>query len=70
MSRQRCATCYFYRHSVCKRHPPIRLPRKFDESATSGNRVRQEEVLWGYPEPPRRENDWCGEYRVNQEATK
>lgn len=60
---QACLTCKFYRldPSECRKSPPVRLPRKFDPAATPGNRVRNEELLWGWPVV--KPNDWCGEYK-------
>ena len=58
-----CKTCKYYcdDKKECRRLPPIRLPRKFSATATEANRIRDEELLFGWPkvEP----NDWCGEYK-------
>ena len=51
MSEKTCETCKWWRASdrTCHAAPPIRLPRKFDENATAGNRVRDESLIWGWP---------------------
>jgi hypothetical protein len=55
-----CVNCRYHRapDGTCHFDPPVRLPRRFDESATAGNRVRDEELLWGWPVV--KEDDWCG----------
>lgn len=55
-----CGTCRFRVGDECRKSPPVRLPRKFDGSATSGNRVRDEGLLWGWPKIEL--TDWCGEF--------
>lgn len=57
-----CAYCKFYDSTVgeCHKSPPVRLPRRFDGQATAGNRVRNEEVIWGWPSS--KPLDWCGEF--------
>jgi hypothetical protein len=55
-----CETCIFRAGDECRKSPPVRLPRKFSGSATSGNRVRDEALLWGWPKIER--TDWCGEF--------
>ncbi len=57
-SDERCDNCLFYRPGACHQLPPVRLPRKFDDRATAGNRVRDESMSWGWPCP----NDWCGQW--------
>jgi hypothetical protein len=59
---QVCSSCHFYRGGECHKAPPVRLPRKFDETATAGNRVRVEEHIWGWPQVP--EDGWCGEHQM------
>lgn len=57
-----CQACKFFNAdtSECRKSPPVRLPRRFDSSATAGNRVRDEELLWGWPIV--KADDWCGEF--------
>lgn len=55
-----CSDCVFFRADTCRRAPPVRLPRRFDATATSGNRVRQEEITWGWPAVS--VSDWCGSF--------
>ena len=57
-----CSECRFYDHGKCRRHPPVRLPRRFAKEATPSSRVRDEELTWGWPEVG--EEDWCGEYEL------
>lgn len=59
---RKCDTCNFFNRetSECRRSAPVRLPRKFAYGATAGSRVREEELLWGWPKV--RPNDWCGDY--------
>jgi hypothetical protein len=47
----KCATCKWWRTAdkTCHAAPPVRLPRRFNESATAGNRVRDESLIWGWP---------------------
>ncbi len=61
--RGHCKTCEYFDPSKfeCHKSPPLRLPRKFVDSATAGNRVRDEELIWGWPET--KPNEWCGEYK-------
>ena len=56
-----CGKCFFYRDKECHKLPPVRLPRKFEPEATSGNRVRDETLLWGWPTV--NYHDWCGEFK-------
>ena len=55
-----CSSCFYYRSGDCRKHPPVRLPRKFSNDATQGNRVRDETLLWGWPQV--QPSDWCGEF--------
>jgi hypothetical protein len=55
-----CGTCRFYRNQECHAAPPVRLPRKFGEKATPGNRVRDEALIFGWPLV--RADDWCGHW--------
>lgn len=57
-----CRRCQFYEasDSTCRFNPPVRLPRKFSEEATAGNRVREEALIWGWPVIDR--YDWCGHW--------
>jgi hypothetical protein len=59
-----CASCRYYEpnHGECRLQPPVRLPRRFADDATAGNRVRDEEVLWGWPKV--KSNDWCGHFSL------
>jgi hypothetical protein len=62
-----CGNCFFYRTGSCRKSPPVRLPRRFDTKATEGNRVRDEELIWGWPVVGYK--GWCGEHRPGtQEA--
>lgn len=60
----KCLDCRWFQHNnpggECHLHPPVRLPRRFDPAASSGNRVRSEELIWGWPEVLA--DDWCGCY--------
>ncbi len=62
-----CKNCKFYNpiyandQGECRRSPPIRLPRQFTTEATAGNRVRNEELLWGFPLVAT--VDWCGKFK-------
>ena len=62
-SERLCVSCMFYevRDGTCRHNPPVRLPRKFEENATAGNRVRNETLLWGWPSV--NDKDWCGQWR-------
>jgi hypothetical protein len=46
---------------TCRAAPPVRLPRAFSDKATAGNRVRDEQLIWGWPdvEP----YDWCYKWK-------
>lgn len=55
-----CNSCKYFGAGCCKLYPPVRLPRKFSDDATPGNRVRDERLLWGWPEV--KATDWCGQY--------
>ena len=57
---EQCDSCKFYRLGECHLNPPSRLPRKFDAQATAGNRVRDEELIWGWPLTGPK--NWCGYY--------
>jgi len=58
-----CTTCVFYDAEVfeCHRHAPVRLPRRFSNDATAGNRVRDESLIWGWPKTG--PHDWCGDWK-------
>lgn len=58
-----CVTCVFYDadHFECRRHPPLRLPRRFSSEASAGNRVREENIIFGWPQTG--PNDWCGDWK-------
>ncbi|MCK1536840.1 MULTISPECIES: hypothetical protein [unclassified Bradyrhizobium] len=60
----RCENCRFYRlieyRGECHAAPPVRLPRKFEDGATAGNRVRDEKLIWGWPSV--KPGDWCGQW--------
>lgn len=58
---ERCEACTFHRRGECHKSPPVRLPRKFSDKATAGNRVREEEHIWGWPEV--QAGEWCGEFK-------
>jgi hypothetical protein len=59
-----CANCKFYDgDGACHLHPPVRLPRRFTGEASAGNRVRDEEIFWGWPQV--KPDDWCGDGRDN-----
>jgi hypothetical protein len=60
---KRCFDCKAFEISTseCRRDPPIRLPRKFHGSATEGNRIRDETLIWGWPEVQK--NDWCLKFK-------
>lgn len=59
---QSCGECIFFDGAgECHLHPPVRLPRKFSAEADAGNRVREEDLIWGWPTV--RYDDWCGQYR-------
>lgn len=62
MSDATCKACKFYEasDSTCRINPPVRLPRKFESSATAGNRVREETLIWGWPAVDK--YDWCGRW--------
>lgn len=55
-----CTTCMFFEphKAECRKSPPVRLPRRFDATATSAARIRDEQLLWGWPEV--KPDDWCG----------
>lgn len=55
-----CHNCRFFVADTCRKSPPVRLPRRFDSTATAGNRVREEALLWGWPQVP--VDGWCGEW--------
>lgn len=55
---ERCAECKYQRDGECHMMPPVRLPRKFSETATAGNRIRDELLLWGWPVVL--PEQWCG----------
>lgn len=57
----RCDRCFFFRKKGCHLHPPVRLPRKFAGDATAESRVRQEELIWGWPVVEF--DDWCGQFK-------
>jgi hypothetical protein len=62
-----CKNCKFYNpiydaeKGECRKDSPVRLPRKFAGHATPGDRVRDEELIWGWPrvEPI----EWCGKFK-------
>lgn len=58
-----CPECMNYepKDSTCRAAPPVRLPRKFEASATAGNRVRDETLLWGWPTVSK--TDWCAQFK-------
>lgn len=60
-----CFRCKFYERdgSTCRINPPVRLPRKFSETATAGNRVREETLIWGWPAISK--FDWCGQWTLD-----
>ena len=62
MSGDTCNSCKFFGGDGCHLNPPVRLPRKFNEHATAGNRIRDEELIWGWP--PVGPNDWCGQHQA------
>ena len=64
MKIEECSNCRFFRGDECHKQPPQRLPRKFDPLATSGNRVRDEQLIWGWPAVS--EHDWCGAWVLEQ----
>jgi hypothetical protein len=55
-----CLECKFYRLGECHLNPAVRLPRKFDASASAGNRIRDEEIIWGWPLTGPK--NWCGQF--------
>lgn len=55
-----CSNCSYRRGGECHFSPPVRLPRRFSSEANAGSRIRDEEILWGWPEV--RLTDWCGEW--------
>jgi len=57
-----CALCRFFDAgiNVCRRSPPVQLPREFAEGATKVSRARDEKITWGWPKVSPR--DWCGEW--------
>jgi hypothetical protein len=57
-----CYNCRFYMRGECHFDPPVRLPRKFDPKASEGNRIRDEELIWGWPKT--RDDEWCGKYII------
>ena len=63
VNHETCASCKFFESadSTCRINPPARLPRKFDAAATSGNRVREEALIWGWPAVT--DMDWCGQWK-------
>ncbi len=65
--RGACYRCVAFNRndSTCHLHPPVRLPRKFDQSATSGNRVRDEELIWGWPKVLG--TAWCRDFVEEKE---
>lgn len=70
MSKNFCLGCAFFERyhgtetGECRISPPVRLPREFSQDATAGNRVRNEEVRWGWPVV--KTDQWCGEFRSIQ----
>lgn len=56
-----CSNCFFYKDYGCHKNPPVRLPRIFDQSATAGNRIRNEAIIWGWPYVIPK--DWCGKWK-------
>lgn len=61
MAVKECGGCHFFREQTCRHDPPVRLPRKFDDKATAGNRVRLENLEWGWPHV--NSTDWCGKWK-------
>jgi hypothetical protein len=61
MSGDKCDNCKLFDGAHCRRSPPVRLPRQFADVATPGNRVRDESLIWGWPQV--KPGDWCGEHR-------
>lgn len=57
---EECANCRYFRLGECHLNPPSRLPRKFDSSANAGYRVRDEELIWGWPLTGPK--NWCGQF--------
>jgi hypothetical protein len=43
--------------ALCRKGPPIRLPRAFSSEAEPGNRRRDEKIVWGWGEVD--PSDWC-----------
>lgn len=63
-----CIDCRYFalnKHE-CRRHAPIRLPRKFAPEADAGNRVRDETLIFGWPTVE--SSDWCGEWAAYEPA--
>lgn len=63
---QSCENCMYRLALQCRKLPPVRLPRTFTNDATAGNRIRNEQLIWGWPAIEMR--DWCGEWRSNHEG--
>lgn len=64
-----CGECRFNRPRFdkdnigeCHMAPPVRLPRRFVDTASAGDRVRDETLIWGWPEI--RPGDWCGQFKA------
>ncbi len=60
---QSCENCMFRIELQCRKSPPVRLPRAFTNDANAGNRIRDEQLIWGWPTIEAR--DWCGEWRAH-----
>jgi hypothetical protein len=58
-----CDNCLFFLRNECHLHPPVRLPRKFEKEASASSRIRNEEIIWGWPKT--RYDEWCGRYKVS-----
>jgi hypothetical protein len=58
MIRSKCKTCYFYgaEHNVCKIRAPVALIVPAPEKKEGFI------VVTAYPQPPLKEDDWCGEH--------
>ncbi|SDC07574.1 conserved hypothetical protein, ribA/ribD-fused [Bradyrhizobium brasilense] len=63
-----CTHCRFFevKDSTCRLNPPVRLPRRFDASASAGSRVREETLIWGWAVVDK--NGWCGQWRSGRRS--
>lgn len=67
----KCANCIFNDNGICKRYPPVYVPKFSNISTThNGGTSNATETHQGYSEFPFTPNDeWCGEFMPKDNLT-